>query len=85
MNRFFSIFCITRFGIGPLHNLSRRSDFDFKFAKIFVIDESGSAVCESGSRLLTFLKELCVGDMESRRLPASVSQGAFEKTSIFLT
>jgi hypothetical protein len=33
----FSIFCINWFGIGPLHNLSGCSDFDFKFAEIFVI------------------------------------------------
>jgi hypothetical protein len=36
MNRFFGI---NRFGIGPLHNLSSLSNFDFEFAEIFVIDK----------------------------------------------
>jgi hypothetical protein len=34
--------CINRFGIGPLHYMSSRSDFGFKFAEIFVIEESES-------------------------------------------
>ncbi len=38
MNRFFRVFCIDLFGIGPLHNLSSLSDFDFEFS---VIDETG--------------------------------------------
>ncbi len=28
-------FCINRFGIGPLHYISSRSDFGFAFAEIF--------------------------------------------------
>ncbi len=36
-NRFFRFFCITRFGRGPLQNLSSRSDFGFEFSEIFVI------------------------------------------------
>jgi hypothetical protein len=29
-------FCINGFGIGTLHYISSRSDFDFEFAEIFV-------------------------------------------------
>jgi hypothetical protein len=36
--RVFWGFCINRFGIGPLHYISSRSDFDFEFAEIFVIE-----------------------------------------------
>jgi hypothetical protein len=32
-------FCINQFGIGPLHYISSRSDFDFEFAAIFVIEK----------------------------------------------
>jgi hypothetical protein len=32
------LFCINRFGIGPLHNLSSRSDFDFESAEISLIE-----------------------------------------------
>ncbi len=39
MRRIFWGFCINRFGIGPLHYLSSRSDFGFKFAEIFVIEK----------------------------------------------
>jgi hypothetical protein len=32
-------FCINGFGIGTLHYISNRSDFDFEFAEIFVIEK----------------------------------------------
>jgi len=32
-------FCINRFGLGPLHYFSSRSDFGFKFAEIFVFEK----------------------------------------------
>jgi hypothetical protein len=32
-------FCINRFGVGPLHYISSRSDFDFEFAEIFLIEK----------------------------------------------
>ncbi len=32
-------FCINRFGKGPLHYISSRSDFDFEFAEIFIIEK----------------------------------------------
>ncbi len=31
--------CINRFGIGPLHYISIRSNFGFKFAEILVIEK----------------------------------------------
>jgi hypothetical protein len=39
MRRIFWVFCINRFGIGPLHYFSSRSDFGFEFAEIFVIEK----------------------------------------------
>jgi hypothetical protein len=39
MRPIFRSFCINRLGIGPLHNISSRSNFGFEFAEIFVIDE----------------------------------------------
>jgi hypothetical protein len=36
--RIFWAICINRFGIGPLHYISSRSDFGFEFPKIFVIE-----------------------------------------------
>ncbi len=39
MNRIFRGFCINRFGPGPLHYVSRRSDFGFEFAEIFVLEK----------------------------------------------
>jgi hypothetical protein len=37
--RIFWGFCMNLFGIGPLHYISSRSDFDFEFAEIFVIEK----------------------------------------------
>ncbi len=39
MRRIFWGFCINRFGIGPLHYVSSRSDFGFEFPEIFVIEK----------------------------------------------
>jgi hypothetical protein len=39
MRRIFWGFCITRFGICPLHYISSRSNFGFKFTEIFVIEK----------------------------------------------
>jgi hypothetical protein len=39
MRRIFWGFCRNRLGIGPLHYISCRSDFGFKFAEIFVIEK----------------------------------------------
>jgi hypothetical protein len=38
-NRIFRVFCINRFGLGPLHYISSRSDFGFEFAEIFVLEK----------------------------------------------
>ncbi len=35
--RIFWGFCRNRFGIGPLHYISSRCDFNFEFAEIFII------------------------------------------------
>ena len=39
MNQIFQDFCINRFGLGPLHNISSRSDFGFEFVEIFVFEK----------------------------------------------
>jgi hypothetical protein len=39
MRPIFRGFCINRFGIGPLHYISSRSDFGFEFTEIFVIEK----------------------------------------------
>ncbi len=36
---FSEFFCINRFGLGPLHYISSRSDFGFEFAEIFVLEK----------------------------------------------
>ncbi len=38
MNQFFSMFCINRFGLGPLQYISSCSDFGFEFSEIFVFE-----------------------------------------------
>ncbi len=39
MNRIFRGFCINRFGLGPLHYISSRSDFGFELAEIFEFEK----------------------------------------------
>ncbi len=39
MNRIFRVFCINRFGLGPLHYMLSRSDFVSEFAEIFVFEK----------------------------------------------
>ncbi len=39
MRGVFCVFCIKRFGIGPLLYISSRSDLGFEFADIFVIEK----------------------------------------------
>ncbi len=38
-NRILRSFGINRFGLGPLHYISSRSDFGFEFAEIFVFEK----------------------------------------------
>ncbi len=33
-------FCINRFGLGPLHYISGRSDFGFEFPEIFIFEKT---------------------------------------------
>jgi hypothetical protein len=40
-------FCINRFGLGPLHYVSSRSDLSFKFSEIFIIEKTTWWVGES--------------------------------------
>jgi hypothetical protein len=47
--RIFWGFCINRYGIGLLHYISSRSDFDFEFAEIFVIEKRLSDSPSGGS------------------------------------
>jgi hypothetical protein len=39
MKGIFWDFCINQFLVSPSHYISSRSDFDFKFAEIFVIEK----------------------------------------------
>jgi hypothetical protein len=39
MRPIFQGFCINRFGIGPLHYISSRSDLGFEFVEIFIIEK----------------------------------------------
>ncbi len=68
--RIFWDFCIHRFLMSPLHYLSSRSDFDFKFAEIFVIEKLG----ESGSRWLS----------DSARVADSLTRQVRESTTLRL-
>ncbi len=38
-NRIIRGFCINRFGLGPLHYISSRSDFGFEFTEIFLLEK----------------------------------------------
>jgi hypothetical protein len=78
--RIFWGFCINRFGIGPLHYISSRSDFDFEFAEIFVIekrlsDSPSRGVSDSPSFLLNIQKPTPrLAESASHRLPDSPSR-----------
>ncbi len=55
MRPIFRGFWINRFGIGPLHYISSRSDFGFKFTEIFIIEKwlsdlESQKVADSASR-----------------------------------
>ncbi len=64
MRPIFRGFCINQYGIGPLHYISRRSDFGFEFAEIFVIK---NRLADSVSRKVGY-------KMLKRKLPSSVSR-----------
>ncbi len=48
MNRIFRGFCINRFGLGPLHYISSRSDFGFEFEEIFIFKNPLPALVSRG-------------------------------------
>ncbi len=48
MNRIFRGFCINRFGLGPLHYISSRSDFGFELAEIFIFKKRRPASVSRG-------------------------------------
>jgi hypothetical protein len=84
MRRIFWGFCINRFGIGPIHYVSSRSDFGFEFAEIFVIekrlpDSSSWGVDKNAYRYNFFQTE-----SESQRFPDSPSWRVAESGSRFL-
>jgi hypothetical protein len=60
--RIFWGFCINRFGIGPLHCISSRSDLGFEFAEIFVIEkrlpDSASRGVDKNAYRYNFFKSL---------------------------
>jgi hypothetical protein len=77
MRPIFRGFCINRFGIGPLHYISNRSDFGLEFPEIFVIEKNSGShrFSYSGSRGLFDLARRSVGyRMFKRKLPTSVSR-----------
>jgi hypothetical protein len=47
-------FCINPLGISPLHYVSSRSDFGFKFAEIFVMELSSQGVYKIAYRYNLF-------------------------------
>ncbi len=60
MKPIFRGFCINRFGIGPLHYISSRSDFGFEFAEIIAIEKrlADRRVGESLSRYWMLKRKL---------------------------
>jgi hypothetical protein len=79
-NRNFRGFCINRFGIGPLHYISSRSDFGFEFFEIFLFKKGlpDSTIRGVGDSLYQRYAEsatLRLNDTGSRRLSASLIRG----------
>ncbi len=79
-NRIFQGFCINRFGIGPSHYILSRSDFGFKFSKIFVFekrlfDSTIRGVGDSPYQWYAESATLRLNDTGSRRLSASLICG----------
>jgi len=80
MNRIFRGFCINRFGIGPLHYISSRSDFGFEFSEIFLFEKGlpDSTIRGVGDSLYQRYAEsatLRLNDTGSQRLSASLIRG----------
>ncbi len=54
MNRIFRGFYINRFGLGPLHYISSRSDFSSEFAEIFVFEKQLPVSVSQGHKVRTY-------------------------------
>ncbi len=79
-NRIFRGFCINRFVIGPLHHISSRSDFGFKFSEIFLFekrlpDSTIWGVADSLYQQYAESATLQLNDTGSWRLSASLIRG----------
>ncbi len=74
MNRIFRGFCVNRFGIGPLHYISRRSDFGFEFEK-WLPDSMIRGVGNSLYQRYAESATLGLNDTGSRRLSVSLIHG----------
>jgi hypothetical protein len=79
MRRIFRGFCRNWFLIDPLHYLSSRSDFGFKFAEIFVIEKrfpdlASRGVADSPTRREIFVIEKRLPDLASRGVADSPTQ-----------
>jgi hypothetical protein len=77
MRPIFRRFCKIRFGIGPLHYISSRSDFDFEFAEKFVIKNDDSPTRRVGESVTECLKE----NSPTHRVRESASRGVAESES----
>ncbi len=76
-NRIFRGFCINRFGIGPLHYISSRSDFGFEFSEIFIFEKglpdfTIRGVSDSPYQQYAESATLRLNDTGSQRLSASL-------------
>ncbi len=76
-NRIFLGFCINRFGIGPLHYISSRSDFGFEFSEIFLFEKrlpnsTIRGVGDSPYQQYAESATLRLNDTGSQRLSASL-------------
>ncbi len=67
--RIFWGFCINRFGIGPLHYISSRSDFSFEFAEIFVIEKRLPDSPSQGVDKNAYRYNFCKNPRKSASLP----------------
>ncbi len=79
-NRIFRGFCINRFGIGPLHYISSRSEFGFEFSEIFVFekrlpDATIRGFGDSPYQQYAESATLRLNDTGSQRLSASLIRG----------
>ena len=88
INQIFRGFCINRFGQGPLHYVSSRSHFGFKFSEIFVFEKRLLAITDTGSRSVRDLgqSDLCknLGKFGSLPCPFKGTQ-AWDNFEFFFT